>query len=200
VAIVDKNGALGRLTGATLELGCGATKAYQDSIGVDIVDSPAVDLLGDVFEVLAAIPDRMVRLITSSHFVEHVADLPLLIEETARVTEGGGEMTVVVPHFSNPFFYSDPTHQVFFGLYSFAYLARSRLFKRSVPTYAQSSAWELVDVHLVFRGEKWTRIGGRICRVIDQVMNSSRRAQEFYERFLTGVISCYEIRYTLLRS
>ena len=61
--ILDRHGVLQRLAErgrVELELGCGSTKRNASAIGVDALDLPGVDLVGDVFEVLAAFPEASV--------------------------------------------------------------------------------------------------------------------------------------------
>lgn len=98
-----------------LELGCGPNRAFPGHLGVDAIAYPAVDVVMDVFEFLGSLPAGCVQEVHSSHFLEHVTDLPKLMKELARVCKPGGRVVSVVPHFSNPYFYSDPTHARFSG-------------------------------------------------------------------------------------
>jgi len=197
VGVLDKTGALSRLHGAHLELGCGTQKRSPESIGIDLLDLPCVDLVGDVYEVLAVIPSRRVSSISSEHFFEHLPDLDRVLAECARVLEPNGRMSVTVPHFSNPYFYSDPTHRAFFGLYSFAYLADTSIFRRIVPRYSEGYGFRLDDVVLVFRGERSTALSSIWNALLFKTVNSTRRAQEFYESKLSRLIACYEVTYHL---
>ena len=70
-----------------LELGCGTHKKVHNSIGIDERDYPDVDICGDVFEVLKLIPDSIIDEVYSSHFVEHVYNISMLIEELARIVK-----------------------------------------------------------------------------------------------------------------
>jgi len=66
--ILDRNRVLERLRErgrVELELGCGATKRNANAIGVDALDLPGVDLVGDVFEVLAAFPEAQFDIVGS---------------------------------------------------------------------------------------------------------------------------------------
>ena len=200
MAIVDKNGLLPKMRGARIELGCGSQKQDPDAVGVDALDSPATDIVGDAFEVLAEIPDGFVSRISSAHFFEHIVDQERLLSECARVLEAGGTMLVTVPHFSNPYFYSDPTHRTTFGLYTFSYLARADLFARAVPTYGNRLLFDLADVRLIFRSDTpaFAR-RDRLKRRFERYVNSSRDRQEFYEENLCYLIPCYELTYTLVR-
>ena len=134
--VIDKHGVLRRLDTADeiiLELGCGRKKKFSHSIGIDLLDYPEVDIIGDVYEVLSRFPEGSVTHVYASHFIEHVDDLARLIREFERILGVRGTITLVAPHFSSPYFYSDPTHRSFFGLYTFCYFCDSNIFLREVP-------------------------------------------------------------------
>jgi SAM-dependent methyltransferase len=180
-----------------LELGCGPNKRRPEALGIDRLDYPGVDLVGDVVEILAAMPKACVRGVGAYHFFEHVADLERLLDELARVMSPGGLLTVVVPHFANPYFYSDPTHSRFFGLYSLSYLSEDFLFRRKVPRYGRVPAFALLDVRLGFTSPFPVR---RILRrLIGTIFNLSRWLQEFHEENLCYLFPCYELRFELKR-
>jgi len=152
MTIVDKNGVLSKLGSyepLVLELGCGNRKRLPYSIGIDALDYEAVDIVGDVFDVLQQFPNQSVDMITTHHFFEHIEDLNHLMTELARVMVFNGKIEIVVPHFSNPYFYSDPTHRSFFGLYTFSYYAVAPFLKRTVPTYQRETRFELLQIDLI---------------------------------------------------
>lgn len=200
--VIDKRGVLQhlpQLTPVILELGCGCRKRVNNSIGIDIIDYKCVDLVGDVCDVLREIPVGTVDRIYSHHFLEHVHNLELLLHEVARVMRIGGQLEVVVPHFANPYFYSDPTHRNHFGLYTFSYLAYDPLLKRKVPNYNKAAAFQLCDVDLVFKSSPPFYIRYGIKWLLGKMFNCCRYMQEFYEENLCYVFPCYEIRYVLKR-
>jgi len=198
--IIDKRGAFGRARGGervSLELGCGSRKRHADALGVDALDYPGVDLVGDVFAILRGFPDASVSAVHAYHFFEHVADLDGLMQELARVMAQDAVLDVEVPHFANPYFYSDPTHSRYFGLYTFCYLARATLFRRKVPTYGSELSFDLFDVRLHF--DSPFPIRARLRRLLGSVFNATRWLQEFHEENLCYVLPAYQIRYELRR-
>jgi SAM-dependent methyltransferase len=182
---------------AALELGCGPRKRHGDAIGIDKLDYACDDLVGDVFDSFRSLPGTCVKTVHAYHFFEHVDDLPLLLEDVARVLKPGGLLDVEVPHFANPYFYSDPTHSKFFGLYTFSYLARDELFHRRVPQYGRVPHFELVDAHLDFDSPFLFR--GLIKRTIGPLFNLTRWLQEFHEENLCYAMPCYQLRFSLRR-
>lgn len=200
MSCIDKTQAIERLRDGTcdaLELGCGPNKRHADAIGIDRLDYAGVDLVGDVFEVLRSLPDACARAVHAYHFFEHIDDLPALLEEIARVLMPGGWLDVEVPHFSNPYFYSDPTHSRFFGLYTFSYWANEKLFRRRVPQYGVAPCFELIDVRLDFDSPFPVR--ALIKRVIGPIFNLTRWLQEFHEENLCYTLPCYQLRFSLRR-
>jgi len=200
MSIYDKNGSLASLARSTaviLELGCGPRKRYGGSIGIDAIDYDAVDVVGDAIDVLRAVPDGVAQLVSCHHFLEHVRDLDTMFDEMIRVVQPGGRIEIVVPYFAHPYFYSDPTHIRPFGLYTFSYLCRDRLFHRQVPAYSRRENVELRSADLIFKStppfygrHAWKRLLGL-------VFNSCRYAKELYEESFAFIFPCYEIGFVL---
>src|SRR5207302_8518297 len=112
---------LGEHSPLTVELGCGPRKRYPRSIGVDAIAYDGVDIVGDAMEALRAFPSGAADFVTSSHFLEHVPDVGTFVDEMARVVREGGRLEVIVPHFAQPYFSSDPTLTHRFRLYPSSY-------------------------------------------------------------------------------
>lgn len=182
-----------------LELGCGNRKRHADSIGIDRLEYDAVDIVGDIESTLARFPEQSVDRVYSHHCFEHLDSLDRIMDQLARAMKPKGALHVEVPHFSNPYYYSDHTHRQPFGLYSFSYLAKDALFQRRCPTYQRQIHFELKQVKLVFKSPRpfYGRYG--IKKVFQGIFNLNRYMAEFYEENLCWVIPCYEICYDLER-
>ena len=106
--------------GRGLRLNLGSGLRRRDGFyGLDQVALPGLDILADLNEPLPELPNNSVDEIYCRHVLEHVPRLLDLLAELHRITRSSGRIEIVVPHFSNPYGYSDPTHVRFFGLYSF---------------------------------------------------------------------------------
>lgn len=200
MAIIDKNNVLSNITSdthVTLELGCGNRKRNSCAIGIDILDYPDVDIVGDIYEVMASFSSASVDAVYSYHFIEHVSDVPKLLTELARVIKPNGYLEFVAPHFSNPYFYSDPTHKNFFGLYTFCYLADASLFSRQVPSYGYKAEFEIVKIDLIFKSIRPFIFRNGFKRLIGSFFNSCTYLQELYEENFCYLLPCYEVRYEL---
>jgi hypothetical protein len=180
-----------------LELGCGGRKRWPGAIGVDLMDHPCVDIVGDIREVLEALPENSISRIEAFHSLEHVEDIAGVLARAGSVLKNGGVLEIVVPHFSNPYFYSDYTHKQFFGLYSLCYLAGGSTFKRKVPQYQTVTSLRLLKVSLGFKSSPPFYGRHAIKRAVGVLVNSCRAAQEMYEEMFCWMIPCYEIGYIL---
>jgi SAM-dependent methyltransferase len=186
-------------SGLKLDLGCGATKVGADYLGVDAIDGPAVDLVGDVIVILRSLPDGCADEIYSSHLFEHIDDLAELVAQVERVLSTGGRLRVVVPHFSNAYYYSDPTHRRPFGLYTFSYFADDPVLHRRVPKYGHVPRLRIESVSLHFRSSVEFRHRYRVKAAVGRLFNANTWLMEFYEENLTGLFPCYELRFELLK-
>ncbi|MCX5638294.1 MAG: methyltransferase domain-containing protein [Planctomycetota bacterium] len=171
-----------------LELGCGRNKR-PGAIGIDKLDLPGVDIVTDIEDGLGFIPDNCVDEIYSFSCFEHIRNFEKLMSEIVRVLKNGGKTIVYVPHFSSPYYYSDPTHTRFFGLYSFYYFVNHRYqLKRKVPDYYFDTKIRIVSLKLVFDSTFLFR--KIIKRSIGAIINLSRYLQEFYEENLCYIFPC----------
>ena len=198
-AIVDKADVLNSIEGRVLELGCGSRKQHPSYVGVDILDYPGVDVVGEAFDVLDLIPDGALAGVCSSHFFEHVGNVQELLAELARVIAPGGRLDITVPHFSNPYYYSDLTHKSLYGLYTFSYWSVDPLLRRRVPTYRRNLAFELYSVRLRFKSPPPFVVRYTLKRLVERLVNLSIWTQEFYEENLSQIIPCYELDFRMVR-
>ena len=188
---------LASLNQVILELGCGSKKKVDEAIGIDAIDYDCVDIVGDAFRVLRGFPSCSVDALYSFHFFGHITDIEILLKEIARVLKVGGRLKIVVPHFSNPHFYSDPTHRNFFGLYTLSYFSESKQFFRQVPTYNHTIQFSVEKVDLIFKSFRPFYCRHGIKKMLGMIFNSCSYMQEFYEENLCYLFPCYEISYEL---
>lgn len=184
------------MTKKVVELGCGGSRRFTDSITLDAVELPGVDIVHDLNNGLP-FEDNSIDEIHSYHFLEHVNDLQFLLSEIHRVLKTGGKNIGTVPHFSNPHFYSDFTHKNFFGLYSFAYFEHSQTtFRRKVPTfYSGNISFQIQKINLIFKSSFIERYP--VKKAIGALFNSCRYMQELYEENFCFLFPAYEIYFEI---
>lgn len=180
-----------------LELGPGHKRKYQDSIAIDRVPLKGVDIVADIEQGLGFIPDRSVDLVYSSHFMEHIGNLEHVLREFSRVLKAKGEIIIIVPHFSNPYYYSDYTHKNFWGLYTPFYFSKESFFKRKVPSYYNDLDILVTDIKIRFYSPFMFR--NVFKKVLQFIFNLSRYMQELYEENFCYLFPAYEMRITIIK-
>ena len=84
-----------------LNLGCGPTP-LQGHVNVDRIPAPGVDMVLDLDKFPWPWRDGSVDAITSSHWLDHVADYGQTVLEMHRILKPGGVLSFRVPHFRFP--------------------------------------------------------------------------------------------------
>ena len=180
-----------------IELGCGPNPP-SGVIGVDALPLPGVSVVADLEAGLPFLADDSVDEVRSRHLLEHVDDLVGLLREIHRVLRPGGVHRCVVPHFSNPYYFSDPTHERFFGLYTFDYMSQDvgvESIRRPLPKFYFDFEFKIIERRLVFSSH-WG-IHSRMGMAATKVFNRTTAAQEFYERHLCWTFPCQELHFAM---
>jgi SAM-dependent methyltransferase len=174
-----------------IELGCG-TKKKEGRIGVDAIDLPNVDIVADLEKGLSFLPDNSVDQIHCRSVFEHIENFENLMREIVRVLKRDGTAHVFVPHFSNPYYYSDFAHVRFFGLYTFYYFVdhKSQL-RRKVPTFYTNIRIRILSQRLIFRSS--FKVINPFKKLFGWFLNLYTLLQEYYEENLCYLFPCYGI-------
>jgi predicted SAM-dependent methyltransferase len=196
--IIDKTGILSKIATmdkVVIELGCGSSKQVKDAIGIDQIDHDAVDLVCDLENGLPFLPDNSVDAIYSFHVLEHLPDLGFFMAEIFRVLKPGGKTIGTVPHFSNPYYYSDYTHRTPFGLYSFCYFARQTPYRRKVLYYQKDINFKINKQKIIFYSP--FKIINVFRKIYGIIFNASVLMQEFYEGSMSLCLPAHEVSFEL---
>ncbi len=190
--------AIAQAAGLRLNLGCGG-KPTPGMVNIDLRPLDGVDIEADLNQPLDLIPDRSVVEVHSHHVFEHIDQLELLLAELMRVCAPDARLLIRVPHFSNPFGYSDTTHRRFFGIYSFSYFAQNEYFpqRHGLPRYRDEIRFEIERV--VVRFYRNTRFDRLILARWERLLNYSTRWLEFHEYRLAWLFPLREVEFHLRR-
>jgi len=188
---IDLDEALKSDAPVIVELGCGQKKK-PGRIGIDKLDLPNVDIVADLENGLSFLPDNSVDQIHSRSVLPHIENFENLMREIVRVLKKNGTAHIFVPHFSNPYYYSDYTHTTFFGLYTFYYFVDTKhQLKRKIPNFYTDIRINILSQQLVFTSPFWFR--RQIKKLAGLLFNCHRSLQEFYEENLCYIFPCYGI-------
>ena len=179
-----------------LDLGGGPNKK-KDCYGVDHLELEGVDIVADLNSPLTLLPDNCAELVYSNHVLEHIENLEGLLREIHRITIPDGRIEITVPHFSNPYSYSDPTHLRFFGLYSMYYYVDKSEHPpiRKIPAFYSDIRFHIEKINIEFFRKD--RLDKLVEPIFSRLINKNITWQDFYERRLSGVVSARQIRYIM---
>jgi SAM-dependent methyltransferase len=174
-----------------VELGSGKKKK-QGRITVDNVDLPEVDIVADLEDGLDFLPDESVDEIHCRSVLEHIKNFEFLMAEIVRVLKKDSTAHIFVPHFSNPYYYSDYTHKRFFGLYTFYYFVKPQYqLRRKVPDYYSSTKIKILSQRLIFRSS--FKLINPIKKFFGWLINLHTLFQQYYEENLCYIFPCHGI-------
>ncbi len=179
-----------------LDLGTGGA-AEAGFFSVDHLPLPGVDIVADLDEPLDLLPDNCCSYLTTRHTLEHVGEFMPLMRELHRILAKDAVIDIVVPHFSNTFGYSDPTHVRFFGAYSMHYFADTddQPGNRKVPCFYTDTRFFIEHVKIVFYTSG--RFDGIVGKFMNRAVNKSFKALARWERRLSWIINAAEVHYRL---
>jgi len=181
--------------GLRLNIGCGL-RQRSGFFGVDQISLPTADIVADLNEPLSDLPDNCVDEIFTRHTLEHVQNFLPLMSEMHRIIRPGGRIEIIVPHFSNPYGYSDPTHVRQFGLYTFFYFADEEdQPRRKVPSFYVSQRYvvESLEIRLLKR----SLLARPLATGLQWCINRSIAFLDWYERSACWTFPAESIRYIL---
>lgn len=180
-----------------LELGRGED-AREGFYGIDCLELEGLDVLADLNEPLSLLPDNCAESIYSRHTLEHVENFLPLMQEIWRIARPGARIEIIVPHFSNAFAHSDPTHVRVFGLLTMYYFVAKEdqpPGRRKVPAFYSDTRFQIDSIRIQFyRLNLFDRL---FVPIFLRMVNYNFFCQRFYERRLSGLLRAWQITYVM---
>jgi len=165
----------------TLHLGCGPQK-IPGSIGIDINKKVNPDVVHNLNKFPYPFKDNQFDIIIADNIIEHLEDIPKVMEELHRICKNGAKLFITTGHFSGIDAFTDPTHKHFFT---------SRTFDYFVP---QTDLYELQYSNAKYKKNKVT-LGPQNTNnfLLNMLLKIINKYQVFYEKrfafiFPVGVI------------
>ena len=109
-----------------LNLGCGHVKrnfpeadVATEIVGVDISSQSQADVIHDLNRFPYPLDSDSFDLVIMQDVIEHLENVPAVLDEIYRVARDGAVIRIRTPHYSSYYAYNDPTHRRAFGLFAF---------------------------------------------------------------------------------
>ena len=160
-----------------LNLGCG--KDILDGyVNADQLKLDGVDVVHDFDQFPWPFEDNSFDEVYSSHFLEHVENLPEVMKEIHRICKSKVKINIRVPHFSCGVSYRDPTHKTLFSYFMFDY-------------FTEDSFYGLAQFRIVKRKLNFTRLAFPwLNYIVNPLVNLSPL---LYERFFCWMLPVAEV-------
>lgn len=103
-----------------LHLGCGSAK-LKGAVGIDIDPRSQADVIHDLDKFPYPFKANEFDQVFAEHVIEHLDNIPKVMEEVHRLLKPGGKFIIRGPHFSSADMFTDPTHKHFMTSRTFDY-------------------------------------------------------------------------------
>jgi ubiquinone/menaquinone biosynthesis C-methylase UbiE len=165
---------------------------------LDHLPLDGIDIVADLNKPLTLFPDNSVKNIFSHHVLEHIDNFIPLMGELHRIVDPSGVIEVVVPHFSNVYGFSDPTHVKFFGSYTMYYFTPEEFQPkiRKVPSFYTDFKFIVESVRIEFYRD--TIFDKIIAFIFTPIVNRNTSSQLFFERRLSFLFHASQIIYKII--
>ncbi|MBM2832851.1 MAG: Methyltransferase protein [Candidatus Brocadiaceae bacterium] len=158
-----------------LDIGMRAPDALN-TIKIDTRISMGVNVLCDLNKFPYPFKDSSFQTIRIWDYLEHLDDIVKVMEEVYRILQPGGIFKIMVPHFSNVYAFTDPTHKHFFGFRTMDYFVTTTKYYALGYTTAK---YEMIKTTIGFPGE-----AKGLKEFMLTVIN---KFPEYYERYFTFI-------------
>jgi SAM-dependent methyltransferase len=174
----------------SLDLGCGNRKR-AGMVGIDINPGSMADVIHDLNLFPYPFDDSTFDEILADNTLEHLENLPRVMEELHRIARPASMLKIIVPYFRARWAFVDPTHRHFFTVDSFGYFDPNHTFNQ---LYGYSKATFRVE-KIVFN-EKIIEHGvSRLFRLFLKAFANRWPSQ--YEAYLSHLLPLDELTFYL---
>ncbi|MBU0635271.1 MAG: class I SAM-dependent methyltransferase [Candidatus Omnitrophica bacterium] len=180
-----------------LDMGCGRRK-LENAIGVDIHTESDADVVWDLNKIPYPFKDNSVDKIRFADCLEHLDDVPKVLEEAYRISKKGARISIASPHFSSHNFYTDLTHKRPFGLHSFdMYSDQDSIvikYDRPKAKFHILKKWIEPNPFVFKTKKRIVKIHNMPLRIL---INLSSFTQDVYERFFAFILTAEGVHFVL---
>jgi len=150
-----------------LSVGCGRRAPEPGLVRMDRSSEVQPDIAWDLDDFTYPLETSSFSRIECIDVIEHLEDIPRVMEEFHRVLEPGGLLQIMTPHFSSANSFVDPTHRWHLSYFSFDYFCDGHDL-----SYYSTARYRVKSRFINFSG-------GRFMRSI--VSRLANRFPKFYE-------------------
>ncbi len=166
-----------------LSIGSGKTETRPNVTKLDISPDTGADVIWDLNHYPYPFEQGVFAEIECLDVIEHVENIPKVMQECHRILQKGGLMKITTPHYSSPNSYIDPTHRYHLSLFSFDCFSDQHKY-----SYYSGARFQIVKRQLTFEGP-WIRK-----YLLTKIANANPR---FYEKHLAWIFPAWFMYFEL---
>lgn len=170
-----------------IDLGCGNDKR-SNSVGVDVVETEAVDKVQDLDEPEWDLPENHFRDVKAENVFEHLENPVQFIENVWKICRDGARVEIIGPHISSQNWH-DPTHKRLLGSRTFDNFSENPDFD-----FYSDARFRIKQKHITFQKRKILFYN----YLIEKLVNFNGFTTWYYENsFLSRIFPAQNIRFVL---
>lgn len=158
----------------------------KNTIKIDRKIGMGINVLCDLNKYPYPFKDNSFQTIRIWDYLEHLDDIVKTTEEIYRILQPNGIFKIMVPHFSNFYAFTDPTHKHFFGFKTMDYFVPTTKYYALGYTFAK---YEIIQTTIGFPNE-----AKGLKKLILKLIN---KFPGFYERYLAFIFPASSIYFEL---
>jgi ubiquinone/menaquinone biosynthesis C-methylase UbiE len=166
-----------------LSIGAGNQKRVENLTTLDIAEETNPDIVWNLNDFPYPIEDNSFDLIECYDVIEHVENIPKVMEECHRILKAGGKINLTTPHYSCNNSYIDPTHRFHLSYFSFDCFDSSHTY-----SYYSKARFKIVERQILFEGSRIYK--SIMCRIV-------RLSPHFYEKKLAWIFPAWFLSFSL---
>ena len=166
-----------------LSVGCGRRAPEPGLVRLDRSPEVQPDVVWDLDEFPYPLEDSSFSTIECIDVIEHVENIPRVMEEFHRVLKPDGTLQIATPHFSSGNSFVDPTHRWHLSYFSFDYFCDGHGL-----SYYSTGRYRMKSRHIQFGG-------GRLMRSI--VSRLANRFPKSYEERFAWMLPAWFLQFEL---
>ena len=129
-----------------LDIGCGKAK-HEGAIGIDFCEE--ADVKHNLNDFPYPFEDGAFSEVYFNNSIEHLSNIPKLMEEVYRITKPNAKIFIHTPHFSSAGSFMDPTHKHHLSYFSFDYFDKTTNIGKKFGYYSRA-IFKIAKRHITF--------------------------------------------------
>lgn len=160
-----------------LSVGSGKIAEREDVVRLDISKETGADVVWDLNVTPYPFEEGEFDKIECFDVIEHVDNIPKVMQECFRILNNDGVMCITTPHYSSPNSFIDPTHKFHLSIFSFDCFSDEHKY-----SYYSGARFKIDEKKIIFQGPRLRKF------ILTRFAN---KYPKFYEEHLAWIFPAW---------